>query len=118
MMTGIELLVLAIHSLFVYHIITKYKFDFKTYLLTSSGMFIIYYLLKSTIIYTRARIKYLKSLSDISEIVKDKPIIKEAKKRNEELIAESEEKEVINNKENIELEEKKIKKKEEEKIEK
>ena len=80
-MTGIELLVLAIHSLFIYHIITKYKFDFKTYLLTSSGMFIIYYLLKSTIIYTRARIKYLKSLSDISEIVKDKPIIKEAKKR-------------------------------------
>ena len=53
-------------------------------------MFAIYYVLKSTVIYTRARMKYLKSLSDISEIVKDEPVVKEAKKRNEEPIVEIE----------------------------
>ena len=91
-MTAIELLVLSVHALFIYHVITVYQFDFRTYLLTSSYMFAIYYVLKSTVIYTRARIKYLKSLSDISEIVKDEPVIKEAKKRKEEPIVDKEEK--------------------------
>ena len=90
-MTAIELLVLSIHALFIYHIITIYQFDFRTYLITSSYMFAIYYVLKSTVIYTRARTKYLKSLSDISEIVKDEPVIKEAKKRKDEPISEIEE---------------------------
>ena len=90
-MTAIELLVLSIHALFIYHIITIYQFDFRTYLLASSFLFAIYYVLKSTVIYTRARMKYLKSLSDISEIVKDEPVIKEAKKRKEESITEIEE---------------------------
>lgn len=90
-MTAIELLVLSIHALFIYHIITIYQFDFRTYLLASSFIFAIYYVLKSTVIYTRARMKYLKSLSDISEIVKDEPVIKEAKKRKEESITEIEE---------------------------
>ena len=90
-MTAIELIVLSIHALFIYHIITIYQFDFRTYLLASSFIFAIYYVLKSTVIYTRARMKYLKSLSDISEIVKDEPVIKEAKKRKEESITEIEE---------------------------
>ena len=94
-MTAIELLVLSIHALFIYHIITIYQFDFRTYLLTSSFLFAIYYVLKSTIIYTRARIKYLKSLSDISEIVKDEPVIKEAKKRKEESMTEIEEQKYV-----------------------
>ena len=89
-MTAIELLVLAIHALFIDHVVTIYQFDFRTYLVTSSYMFAIYYVLKSTVIYTRARMKYLKSLSDISEIVKDEPVVKEAKKRNEEPIVEIE----------------------------
>lgn len=96
-MTAIELLVLSIHALFIHHVITIYQFDFRTYLLTSSYMFAIYYLLKSMIIYTRARIQYLKSFSDISEIVKDKPVVKEARKRNEEPIVESEEQKIIEN---------------------
>ena len=90
-MTAIELLVLSIHALFIDHVVTIYQFDFRTYLITSSYVFAIYYVLKSTVIYTRARTKYLKSLSDISEIVKDEPVIKEAKKRKEEPIAETEE---------------------------
>ena len=91
-MTAIELLVLAIHALFINHVVTIYQFDFRTYLVTSSYMFAIYYVLKSTVIYTRARMKYLKSLSDISEIVKDEPVIKEAKKRTEEPVADKKEK--------------------------
>ena len=84
LITTLELFVLAIHALFINHVITIYKFDFRTYILTSSYIFAIYYVLKSTVIYTKARWQYLRSLSDISEIVKDEPIIKEAKKRNEE----------------------------------
>lgn len=107
-MTAIELLVLSIHALFIYHVITVYQFDFRTYLVTSSYIFAIYYVLKSTVIYTRARIQYLKSLSDISEIVKDEPIVKEAKKRNEEP--------VIDEKEEVEKEE--VEKEKEEKKQK
>ena len=83
-MTALELLVLSIHALFINHVITIYQFDFRAYLLTSSCIFATYYVLKSIVIYTRDRIKYLKSLSDISEIVKDEPVVKEAKKRKEE----------------------------------
>ena len=90
-MTAIELLVLAIHALFINHVVTIYQFDFRSYLITSSCIFVIYYALKSTVIYTRARMKYLKSLSDISEIVKDEPVIKEAKKRKEETVIDKKE---------------------------
>ena len=106
-MTALELLVLAIHALFIDHVVTIYQFNFRNYLVISSYIFAIYYILKSTIIYTRARIKYLKSLSDISEIVKDEPVIKEAKKRNEQPIVEIEEQK------NVEKEEKKEDKKQE-----
>ena len=83
--TAIELLVLSMHALFINHVITIYDFDFRMYLLTSSYIFAIYYVLKSIIIYTRAKMKYLKSLSDVQEIIKDEPIIKEAKKRKDKL---------------------------------
>ena len=79
--SGIELLVLSMHSLSINHIITFYKYDFRFYLLVSSYMFAIYYVLKSVIIYTKEKREYLKSLSDISEIVKEEPVKKEAKKR-------------------------------------
>lgn len=79
--TAIELLILSMHALFIHHVITIYNFEFRVYLLTSSYIFAIYYVLKSIVIYTKARMKYLKSLSDVPEIVKDEPIIKEAKKR-------------------------------------
>ncbi len=79
--SGIELLCLSMHSLSINHVITFYKYDFRLYLLTSSYVFAIYYVLKSIVIYTKEKRKYLKDLSDISEIVKEEPIKKEAKKR-------------------------------------
>ena len=81
--TGIELLVLSIHSLSIMHMITLLKYDFKSYMLISSWIVVIYYVLKVIIIYTKDKKEYLKGLSDISKIVKeDEPIKKEAKKRN------------------------------------
>lgn len=81
--SGIECLVLSLHSLSIMHVITLFKYDFRFYLLTSSYIFSIYYVLKAIVLYTKGRREYLKSLSDISEIVKkDEPVIKEAKKRN------------------------------------
>lgn len=67
------------------HIITLFQYHFQFYLLTSSYVFSIYYVLKAIILYTKGRRDYWKSLSDISEIVKkEEPIKKEAKKRKEE----------------------------------
>ena len=83
---GIEFLFLSLHSLSIMHVITLFKYDFRIYLLTSSYLFAIYYVLKAIILYTKGRKDYLDSLSDISEIVKkDEPIKKEAKKRKEEI---------------------------------
>ena len=79
--SGIELLVLSMHSLSINHIISFYKYDFRFYLLVSSYVFAIYYVLKSVVIYTKEKREYLKSLSDISEIVKEEPVKKEAEKR-------------------------------------
>ena len=81
---AIEFLVLAFHSLSIKHVITKYDYQFQVYLLTSSYVISIYYILKAIIIYTKGRKKYLDNLSDIPEILKkDEPVKKEAKKRNE-----------------------------------
>ncbi len=84
--TGIEFLVLSLHSLSIMHVITLFQYDFRLYLLTSSYIFSIYYVLKAIVLYTKGRREYLNSLSDIPEIVKkDEPVKKEAKKRNEEI---------------------------------
>lgn len=92
--TGIELLALSIHSLSIMHIITMFQYDFRLYLLTSSYIIAIYYVLKAIVVYTKERREYLKGLRDISEIVKeDEPIKKEAQKRNAEEKKEEEKKE-------------------------
>lgn len=81
--TGIELLVLSFHSVSIMHMTNLFKCDFKSYLLISSCVITIYYVLKAIVIYTKNKKEYLKGLSDISEIVKeDEPVKKEAKKRN------------------------------------
>ncbi len=81
--TGIEVLILSMHSLFINHVTKVLNYDFRLYLLTSSYVFAIYYVLKAIIVYTKSRRKYLLSLSDVSDIVKkDEPTVKEAKKRN------------------------------------
>lgn len=80
--SAIEFLVLSIHSLTIMHVITMLQYDFKLYLIASSYVFAIYYILKSIIIYTRGRMEYAKTFSDISEIVKkDEPQKKEATKK-------------------------------------
>ena len=77
--TAIELMALSMHSLSIMNVITMMKYDFRTYLLTSSYIIAIYYVFKAIVIYTMQK---RKELSDISEIVKeDEPIKKEAKKR-------------------------------------
>ena len=79
---SIELLTLAFHTLSIFHISAVLKLDFNKYVLISAGVFSIYYLLKTIITYTKAKKRYLDSLSDISEIVQnDEPVVKEAKKR-------------------------------------
>ena len=79
---GIELLVLSLHTLSIMHIITLLEYDFRLYLLTSSYIFSIYYVLKSIVIYVRERRIYLRGLSDISEnIKKEEPTKKEATKK-------------------------------------
>ncbi len=78
---GIEILVLAFHTQTIWHVINKMNIPFEKYIVYSTYVFAIYYILKSIIIYTNEKRKYLKSLSDIHEIVSKEPIKKEAKKR-------------------------------------
>ena len=80
---AIEVLVLAGYTLSIKHVVEVRNFVFENYILISSYVFSLYYLLKSIIIFTRERKEYLKSLSDIREIVDIKPTKKEAEKRKE-----------------------------------
>ena len=50
-LAGVELLVLSLHTLSIMHVITLFQYDFRLYLLTSSYVFSIYYVLKSIVIY-------------------------------------------------------------------
>ena len=95
-MYAFEVLALAIHSLTTVHITKLYDFDFKSYILASSYAFSIYYVLKTIILNTKARKDYLKSLSDIPEIIqKEEPSKKEASKKQTEDLEEQEPKKVI-----------------------
>lgn len=78
--TGIEILITAFHTLSILHVVQVSAFDFRIYILTSSYLFAIYFVLKSMIIYTMEKRKYLKSLSDIKNIVKNEPTRKDAKR--------------------------------------
>ena len=78
--TGIEVLIIAIYILSIPHFVQMFSIDFKLYILTSSYFFSIYFILKSIIIYTNEKRKYLKSLSDIKDIVTNKKTKKDAKK--------------------------------------
>lgn len=79
---SIEILVIAAHTLSIQYVVTKYDFSLPLYVTVSSYIFAIYYVFKSIIIYTKQRRKYLDTFSDIPEITKkEKPSVKEAKKR-------------------------------------
>jgi ABC-type multidrug transport system fused ATPase/permease subunit len=78
---GIEVLVLAILTLTIRLVTARFKIDFGKYIVYLAYTFTIYYILKSIILYTMEKKKYLDSLSDIHEIVSNEPVKKEAKKR-------------------------------------
>ncbi len=113
---GVEILVLACHTLSIIHVVTIFNFEFKYYILTSSYVFAIYYVLKDIIIYTIEKRKYLQSLSDIQDIVKkEKPSKKEAKKKSKDetiedtqIKTEEIQKEEVKNKPNTKVKSKKI----------
>ncbi len=78
---GIEVLVLAILTLTIRLVTARFKIDFGKYIVYLAYTFTIYYILKSIMLYTIEKKKYLDSLSDIHEIVSNEPVKKEAKKR-------------------------------------
>ena len=79
---GLEFLALAIFTLLIKHMPKLLNCSTQTYILVGSYLFAIYYMLKSTILYTKERQEDLKKLSDIKEIVKDEPIKKATKRKN------------------------------------
>ena len=62
--------------------INKFHISFSQYINISCIVYLLYYVFKFIIQYTINRREYLKSLSDIKEIVKSEPLKKEAHKRN------------------------------------
>lgn len=81
---GIEYGIIATYTLLIEHALKIYKVDFKIYTLTGVGVFIIYYILKSIIFYTKQKRAELESFSDIKEIVKEEPVKKETKRKKKE----------------------------------
>lgn len=79
---ALEFLVLAIFTLLIKHIPKLVQCNTQTYILIGSYLFAIYYMLKSTILYTIEKQQQLKQYSDIKEIVKEEPIKKATKRKN------------------------------------
>ena len=83
--SAFEIIVLAGHTLSITHIVQLKKFEFANYILVSSYIFSIYFLFKSIVIFTKEKREYLKSLSDIREIVVNDPVKKTATKKGEKI---------------------------------
>ena len=88
---GLEFLILAIFTLLIKHIPKLFNCSTQTYILIGSYLFAIYYMLKSTILYTKEKQEDLNKLSDIKEIVKDEPIKKATKRKNKKDVKEMKE---------------------------
>ena len=82
--SSIEILVLAIHTITIMHIVKLSSIKYSSYIFISAIMFIIYYIAKIIYQQTKERKEYLESLSDIKEIVKNTPTKKEATKKSKE----------------------------------
>lgn len=81
---GIETFIISFYTLIIWTITKKYNFTYQHYLLYGTISCILYYILKETIMHTKEKRKYLNNLSDIHEILGNKPLKKEAKKRKHE----------------------------------
>lgn len=68
---GIEILALSCFTLTIDYMKSRFNIDIKIYIIISTIIFLVYFLLKTMIIYTSGRKKELKSFSDIAEIVKE-----------------------------------------------
>lgn len=79
---ALEFLALAIFTLLIKHIPKLIECNTQTYILVGSYLFAIYYMLKSSILYTIEKQQELKQYSDIKEIVKEEPIKKASKRKN------------------------------------
>lgn len=79
---GIEFLALATFTLLIKHMPKLIGCGMQTYVLVGSYLFAIYYMLKSSILYTREKQQELDRLSDIREIVKNEPIKKITRRKN------------------------------------
>lgn len=79
---GIESLLLSISTLISINMSKKFNITFIKYINISCVIYVIYYVFKLIILYTKERRSYLKSLSDIQEIVTIEPLKKEAKRKN------------------------------------
>lgn len=67
---GIEIMFLALVTLFLRYVTTKYSLDYMVCLASLTGIFVVYYIIKSVVTYVKEKKQYIKSLSDIKEIVK------------------------------------------------
>lgn len=80
--TGIELIALAVHTILIEKNIVTVGKEQQFYILSTSYIWPTYYCLKALLIYTKENRRKLKQISDIAEIVKEeKPTKKVAKKR-------------------------------------
>ena len=79
---SIELLVLSCYVLSVPYFINLLNIEFNKYILYALSVIEVYFIFKIVIVYTIGRKNYVKSLSDIAEIVKEEePVKKEASKK-------------------------------------
>ena len=79
---GIEFLILAIFTLLIKHMPKVLGNTMKSYVEVGIYVAIVYYILKSAIVFTKNKYDQLKKLSDIKEIVKEEPTKKITKRKN------------------------------------
>ena len=79
---GLEVFLLSVNTIISITMISKLNITFENYINISCLCYLIYYIFKFIINYTINKREYLKSLSDIKDIVNTDPLKKEAHKRN------------------------------------
>lgn len=79
---GIETLIVSIFTLLIQYMTRVFNVGIQEYIKLCIGITISYYILKIIIKYTNENKQKLDDLSDIKEIVKDKPIKKLTKRKN------------------------------------
>lgn len=82
MIYGLEFFALGTFTLLIQHMPKLLGCGTQTYILVGSYLFAIYYMLKSTILYTIEKQQELEKFNDIKEIVKNEPVKKATKRKN------------------------------------